>query len=310
MKIFRFKTRDGKEKIGVFYNAEQVIDVIAADENLPKTRFEKIKEMEDLIALGDKGIKELKQFVIELKELAKNDIEIFQEIADNTFYPVKEIKFIAPISNPQKIICLGRNFVEHAKEGGAEPPKNPMIWGKFNSAIIGHQDNIVLPKISDKVDVEIELVAIIGKKGKHIPEEEALNYVFGYTIGNDVSARDFQYADKQFTRSKTMDTFAPLGPWIVTKDEIEDSQNLNLELKVNERVWQNSNTKNMTFSVAYIISYLSDSFTFEPGDLIFTGTPAGVGHYQEPPSYLKEGDIVTLTIEKIGTLANFVVKEE
>jgi len=215
----------------------------------------------------------------------------------------------APIYNPQKIICLGRNFLDHAKEGGKEPPKNPMIWGKFNTAIIAHQENIILPKISDKVDVEIELVVVIGKEGKNIPKEKALEYVAGYTIGNDVSARDFQYMDKQFTRAKTMDTFAPLGPWIVTTDEIKDPQTLSLELSVNGRTWQQSHTKHMIFTVDYIISYLSKSFTFKPGDLIFTGTPSGVGHYQNPSVYLNEGDKVKLTIEKIGTLENPVINE-
>ncbi len=309
MKIFSFKTKDGVPRIGTFWHDNYVIDIIATGEKLPKTKFEKVREMKDLIELGEKGLKDLQKFITELKELSKKDKEIFQEIESNSFYPLAEIKFLPPLRNPQKIICLGRNFAEHAKEGGKEPPKNPMIWGKFNSAIIAHQENIVLPKISETVDVEIELVAVLSKRGKHIPEEEALNYVFGYTIGNDVSARDYQYSDKQFTRSKTMDTFAPLGPWIVTRDELPNPQNLEMELTVNGKTWQKSNTKKMIFTVAYIISYLSKSFTFEAGDLIFTGTPSGVGHYQKPPSYLKEGDVVKLTIEKVGTLENPVIKE-
>ncbi|NHJ87309.1 MAG: fumarylacetoacetate hydrolase family protein, partial [Asgard group archaeon] len=266
--------------------------------------------MKDFIGLGEKGIKDLQKMNNELKELQETDDEIFSNIESESFYKRSEIKLKAPISNPQKIICLGRNFAEHAKEGGAEVPKNPMIWGKFNSAIIGPEDAIQLPAISDKIDVEIELVVVIGKRGKHIPEEQAHEYIAGFMIGNDVSARDYQYADKQFTRSKTMDTFCPLGPWIVTKDEIEDQQNLSLKLSVNNKVWQESNTKHMIFPINYIISYLSKSFTFEAGDLIFTGTPSGVGHYQNPPVYLQEGDVVKLEIEKIGTLENKVIKEE
>lgn len=310
MKIFSFKTMDGVPRIGTFWYDNKVIDIQAAGAKLHKPKFEQVREMKDLIDLGEKGLKDLQKFITELKELSEKDKEVFQEIANNSFYPLAEIRFLAPLRNPQKIICLGRNFAEHAKEGGKEPPKNPMIWGKFNSAIIAHQENIILPKISEKVDVEIELVAVLSKKGKHISEEEALNHVFGYTIGNDVSARDYQYTDKQFTRSKTMDTFAPLGPWIVTRDELSDPQNLEMELTVNDQTWQKSNTKNMIFTVAYIISYLSKSFTFEAGDLIFTGTPSGVGHYQKPPSYLKEGDVVKLTIENIGTLENPVIKEK
>lgn len=310
MKIFSFKTKDGVPRIGTFWHGDRVIDILSASEKSPKAKFEKVREMKDLVELGEKGLKTLQKFITELKELSEKDKEVFQEIENNSFYPLTEIIFLPPLRNPQKIICLGRNFAEHAKEGGKEPPKNPMIWGKFNSAIIAHQENIVLPKISEKVDVEIELVAVLSKRGKHIPEEEALNHVFGYTIGNDVSARDYQYIDKQFTRSKTMDTFAPLGPWIVTRDELSDPQSLDMELTVNGKTWQKSNTKNMIFTVAYIISYLSQSFTFEPGDLIFTGTPSGVGHYQKPPSYLQEGDIVKLTIENVGTLENPVIQEK
>ncbi len=310
MKIFAFQTKDGVERLGAFWNDTEVFDIVKVGERLPKAKFEAIRNMEELISMGDKSIKKLNKMIKELKELEANDPEIFTEIKTNTFYQVKEIKFLPPLTNPQKIICLGRNFLEHAKEGGKEPPINPMIWGKFNTAIIGHQDNIVLPKISEKVDVEIELVVVIGKEGKHIPEEEALEYVWGYTIGNDVTARDYQYIDKQFTRAKTMDTFAPLGPWIVTSDELTDPQKLELELKVNGNTWQKSHTKHMIFSVAYTIAYLSKSFTFKPGDLIFTGTPSGVGHYQKPPVYLKKGDIITLSIENIGVLSNPVVEEE
>ncbi|MGC9781660.1 MAG: fumarylacetoacetate hydrolase family protein [Candidatus Heimdallarchaeota archaeon] len=310
MKIFAFQTKDGVERLGTFWNDIEVFDIVKVGERLPKPKFEVIKNMEELISMGDKSIKKLNKMIKELKELEVNDLEIFTEIKTNAFYPVKEIKFLPPLTNPQKIICLGRNFLEHAKEGGKEPPINPMIWGKFNTAIIGHQDNIILPKISEKVDVEIELVVVIGKEGKHIPEEEALEYVWGYTIGNDVTARDYQYTDKQFTRAKTMDTFAPLGPWIVTSDELTDPQKLELELKVNGNTWQKSHTKHMIFSVAYTIAYLSKSFTFKPGDLIFTGTPSGVGHYQKPPVYLKKGNIITLSIENIGVLSNPVVEEE
>jgi 2-keto-4-pentenoate hydratase/2-oxohepta-3-ene-1,7-dioic acid hydratase in catechol pathway len=300
MKIFRFATNDGLARIGTFWKGK-VIDILKTDRNLSNQLFGHVTDMEDFFIRTD-YFSGLKQFLSVLPTYEGSEIIIsFSE---------EEITYLPPITKPEKIICLGRNFAEHAKEGGKEPPKNPMIWGKFNSAIIAHKDNIELPKISEKVDVEIELVAVIGKGGKHIPEDKALNHVFGYTIGNDVTARDYQYTDKQFTRAKTMDTFAPLGPWIITADELTDPQNLDLELKVNDKTWQKSNTKEMIFSVAYIISYLSKSFRFKPGDLIFTGTPSGVGHYQKPPVYLKEGDVVTLTIEKIGTLENPIVKEE
>ncbi|MBD3191698.1 MAG: FAA hydrolase family protein [Candidatus Heimdallarchaeota archaeon] len=309
MIVLNFALEDKQTRMGALWNDKDVVDLKEAAEKIDLHAFEKIEKMEELIALGNEGIAKVQQIVEELKGFKKNKPAKFDQIKEKDIHSLEEIKFLAPVYNPQKIICLGRNYVEHAKEGGKEPPKNPMIWGKFNSAIIGHQEQILLPKISDKVDVEVELVVVIGKKGKNIPEEEALDHVFGYTIGNDVSARDYQYLDKQYTRAKTMDTFCPIGPWIVTKEEIDDPQKLHLELKVNDKTWQKSNTKHMSFSVAYIISYLSKSFTFEPGDLIFTGTPSGVGHYQDPPVYLEEGDTVKLTIEKIGTLINPVGKE-
>ncbi|MHA1213438.1 MAG: fumarylacetoacetate hydrolase family protein [Candidatus Heimdallarchaeota archaeon] len=308
MKIFTFQTSDEVMRLGTFWDEETIIDFIAASGLLSDFNLAAITDMKSLLE-NDQGINLVREILEVIKRVEKEDSKQFTKIADESFFNFRDIKLKAPIYNPQKIICLGRNFLDHAKEGGKEPPKNPMIWGKFNTAIIAHQENIILPKISDKVDVEIELVVVIGKEGKNIPKEKALEYVAGYTIGNDVSARDFQYMDKQFTRAKTMDTFAPLGPWIVTTDEIKDPQTLSLELSVNGRTWQQSHTKHMIFTVDYIISYLSKSFTFKPGDLIFTGTPSGVGHYQNPSVYLNEGDKVKLTIEKIGTLENPVINE-
>ena len=310
MKVHSFTYGDNIPKIGILWDSNEIIDVKNSCKAMRSNLFDGINNLENLIVLGDEGISKLKQFLQDLRNLLKDDKNKFDSIKENHFLNLEKIGFLAPTYNPQKIVCLGRNFVDHAKEGGKEAPKQPMIWGKFNSSIIAHKENIILPKISEKVDVEIELVAVIGKKGKHIPEDKALDHVFGYMIGNDVSARDFQYMDVQFTRAKTMDTFTPVGPWIVTKDEIPNTENLDLELKVNGKTWQKSNTKNMSFQVPFTISYLSKSFTFMPGDLIFMGTPAGVGHYQDPPIYLKAGDTVSLTIDKIGTLENPVIDEK
>lgn len=310
MKLLNFRLKDNEMRMGSLWNDNKVVDLKKISKKLGTDIISNIETMEDLIAYGDEGIKKIEALIEELLMIEKKDVELFKQIKEQYIHSIEKIHFLAPIYNPQKIVCLGRNFAEHAKEGGKEPPENPMIWGKFNSSIIGHQESIILPKITNKVDVEVELVVIIGKKGKNIPIEEANEYIFGYTIGNDVSARDYQYSDKQFTRAKTMDTFSPLGPWIVTKNEIMNPQILDLELKVNNKIWQKSNTKQMIFTVQYIISYLSQSFTFMPGDLIFTGTPSGVGHYQKPPKYLKEGDNVKLTIEKIGSLENPVREEK
>jgi acylpyruvate hydrolase len=310
MKLLRFKPKNHTEKyLGILFSDNQVVDVIQAIEQIFDISLDKSITMQELI-MNEELFSKVQKISDELNQYQKNNPTVFNQFKKKIFYSLNKITLLPPILNPQKIICLGRNYEEHAKEGGKEPPKNPMIWGKFNSSIIGPNESIILPKISEKVDVEVELVIVMRKKGRYIPENEALDYIAGYMIGNDVSARDLQYTDKQYTRAKTIDTFTPIGPWIVTRDEIPNPQELSMELKVNQKSWQQSNTKHMIFSVPYIISYLSRSFTFEPGDLIFTGTPSGVGHYQKPPVYLKHGDTVSLSIDNIGTLTNPVIDEK
>jgi len=214
----------------------------------------------------------------------------------------------APLRNPSKIVAIGLNYFDHAKESKMEIPKSPLVFAKFNNSITGPTDPIIIPlKITQQVDYEAELGVIIGKKAKNIEKEEALDYVFGYTILNDVSARDIQFSDKQWVRSKSLDTFCPMGPVIVTKDEIPDPQNLELGCSINGVTLQQDNTKNMTFSVAELISQLSHSFTFEPGDIIATGTPRGVGFSRTPPVFLKSGDVICTWIKGIGEIINPVI---
>jgi len=220
-------------------------------------------------------------------------------------YPLAEVSLRAPV-RPGKIIAIGRNYAEHAKETGNEPPPRPLIFAKFPSSVIGPGEAITWSEsITKEVDWEVELAVIIGRRARHVSEEDALKHVFGYTIANDVSARDLQLrTDGQWTRGKSLDTFCPLGPVIVTRDEIEDPQNLSLSTKVNDEVMQEGNTKDMIFNVAYLIHYLSKHFTLEPADIILTGTPPGVGEGRDPKVYLKDGDIVTCTIDGIGELTN------
>ncbi|RKL65052.1 fumarylacetoacetate hydrolase [Salipaludibacillus neizhouensis] len=217
-----------------------------------------------------------------------------------------EVKISAPISNPGKVVCVGNNYMDHCIEQNVEPPKKPMIFSKWPSCIIANGEEIKLPKDSEQVDYEAELAVIIGKGGKNISEEDALDHVFGYTIINDVSARDIQFEDVQWVRGKSYDTFAPLGPVIVTKDEIEDPHNLDIKLEVNGKALQDSNTKNLIFKIPNIISYLSKGFTFEAGDIIATGTPHGVGVFRDPQVFLQSGDTCKIEIESIGTLENKV----
>ncbi|MBY0523339.1 MAG: fumarylacetoacetate hydrolase family protein [Gemmataceae bacterium] len=218
-------------------------------------------------------------------------------------------KFLPPIPDPRKIVCLGLNYRDHAAETGAPIPKEPVLFSKYATALIGHGDQIVLPPVSQEVDFEAELVIVIGKRGRNIKADAAMGYVFGYTVGHDVSARDWQLKkdQKQWMAGKTFDTFAPTGPAIVTTDEVPDPQVLGIKLRLNGETMQDSNTKQMIFNVEQTLAYISQIFTIEPGDLIFTGTPPGVGIARKPQVWLKAGDVVEVEIEGLGVLRNPVV---
>ncbi len=220
--------------------------------------------------------------------------------APKTMYPYR----------PPKILCVGRNYPEHAAELGNELPKKPLIFSKFNTAVIGDGDSIRWRKdITQQVDWEGELGVVIGKRGFNIPEEEAYEHVFGYLLANDVTARDLQDSDKQWTRAKGMDTFCPLSTCVVTKDDILDPHNLTIETHVNGERVQHGSTGEMFFKIPFLIAYLSRTFTLESGDLLLTGTPAGVGKGMTPPRFLQHGDTVSVSIEEIGTLTNTCMVE-
>ena len=215
----------------------------------------------------------------------------------------------APIPKPPKIICIGLNYRDHAAEAKMAIPEVPTVFAKFANTVTGHLHPIVLPKNSVKPDYEAEFAVVIGKGGRHIPEARWREHVFGYTIVNDVSARDFQMATSQWTMGKTFDTFAPMGPVIVTADEIEDPHKLAISLTLNGELMQNSNTSNLIFGVPQLIAFLSSVMTLAPGDIISTGTPAGVGFARKPPRWLLPGDEVAVQVEGIGRLVNPVVAE-
>lgn len=223
-----------------------------------------------------------------------------------TAYPESEIEFL-PATYPGKMLAIGRNYADHAIEGGGEPPKAPLIFAKLSNALNAHNAPIVLPAVSETIDWEAELAVVIGRRARAVNEAAALDYVFGYTLMNDVTARDLQRKDGQWTRGKGLDTFAPLGPFITTRDEIGDVQNLKIEGLYNGEVTQTSNTSKMIFSVAYLISYISQGITLEPGDIIASGTPEGVGFFRDPPVLLKPGDVCEVRVEKLGALRNPVV---
>jgi len=223
--------------------------------------------------------------------------------------PLKSVTLEAPITRPGKIVALGKNYLDHVEETGSETPDFPVVFAKFPSSVIGPDDFIPLPQISSQIDWEVELGVVIGKSCRGVTDKKALDYVAGYTIINDVTARDLQLGDGQWVRGKSLDGFCPMGPCIVTSDELGDASNLKMHTKVNGVIKQDSSTSNLMFSVPKIISYLSKSFTLEPGDVIATGTPSGVGFVRMPPEYLKAGDKVELYIEKIGYLNNKVSQQ-
>ncbi|MFB3905374.1 MAG: fumarylacetoacetate hydrolase family protein [Acidobacteriota bacterium] len=219
-------------------------------------------------------------------------------------FEASRVQFAPPIPNAGKIIAIGLNYRDHAAEQKAPLPKAPLIFAKFPTALIGHEEDIQLPAISQKVDVEAELCVVIGRTGRGFTESEARAAIAGYMVGNDVSARDLQFSDRQWVRGKSCDTFAPCGPFLVTPDEVDDPHALDIKLELNGRVQQSSNTREMVFNSFALVAYISQAITLETGDLIYTGTPAGVGVFRDPPVFLKPGDVVEVSIEKIGTLRN------
>ncbi|MCO0598587.1 fumarylacetoacetate hydrolase family protein [Peribacillus butanolivorans] len=249
----------------------------------------------------------MKTFIERGSELRKRAEQLIEQRGnDDAKFSLSEVKFLPPIAQPEKIICVGLNYIDHCKETGMEPPASPVIFSKYANAIVGHNDVIEIPINSKEVDFEAELAIVIGKKAKNVSEEEANDYVFGYTIMNDISARDLQFQDGQWSRGKTADTFAPIGPVVVTHDEVGDPHELAISLELNGEMMQDSNTSNLIFTVPQIISFLSQSMTLKPGDLIATGTPPGVGMGRNPKVWLKNGDRMNVSIERIGTLSNHV----
>ncbi len=219
------------------------------------------------------------------------------------------VKLMAPLARPPKVICVGLSYRDHAIESNMEIPKVPTIFNKFSTSIVGPGDQVILPKHSEKPDYEAEFAVVIGKGGRYIPEDKWKEHVFGYTIVNDVSARDYQMATTQWLMGKTFDTFCPIGPWIVTADEIADPHALDIKMTINGEVLQNSNTRELIFNIPALMAYISGVCTLEPGDIISTGTPAGVGLGFKPPRWLKPGDNMVVTVQGIGELRNPVVAE-
>lgn len=307
MKLAQFKTKGkDKQQLGVLLG-DVVCDVAELARAVKTTGHEvadwllEVNSSLDVIKRADAGLRDLMALLDgEGRRSGRSSVSVLS---------LESIEFL-PATYPGKILAIGRNYIDHAIEGGAEPPKAPLLFNKLPNSLSAHNAPIVLPAISQQVDYEAELAVVIGRKAKRVSEADALEYVFGYSLIDDVSARDLQFGDGQWTRGKSLDTFAPLGPFITTRDEIADVQSLKIEGILNGKVMQSSNTAKMIFKVAYLVSYLSQGITLEPGDVIASGTPDGVGIFRKPPVLLQAGDVFEVKIEKLGTLRNPVVGSE
>ena len=249
--------------------------------------------------------------ILRCYDLSTNFVEPAMEAVNSGLLPIVDagdVRIEAPIPRPGKIICIGLNYLDHVTESGAEIPKAPLIFSKFVTCAAASEDPILLPTGSEQVDFEAELAVVVGRRTKNVRLEDAMDHVFGYTNFNDVSARDMQFADGQWQRGKSCDTFAPFGEYVATKDEIPDPHDLRIRFRLNGETMQDSNTDQLIFKIPELIEYISRSITLEPGDVIATGTPPGVGFARKPPIFLKDGDVCEVEIEGLGTLINPVSK--
>ncbi|XP_062490302.1 fumarylacetoacetate hydrolase domain-containing protein 2-like [Pezoporus occidentalis] len=289
MRLVRFRGPGGAEpRLGleVAPGGEALVDLSAAEPALPRS-------MREFLSTGGTGL-----------AAAQRALE-----SGGHRVPRSAVQLLAPVGDPEKVICVGLNYRDHCLEQDVKVPKEPIIFSKFPSAIIGPFDDIVHPEDSTEVDWEVELAAVMGKKGRHIQEASAMEHVVGFTVANDVSARDWQMKrnGRQWLLGKTFDTFCPLGPALVTKEAVTDVHNLRISCSVNGRVMQDSSTKQLIFRLPKLIAWVSRFVTLVPGDILLTGTPPGVGVFRKPPVFLKRGDEVRCEIEELGVICNKVV---
>ncbi len=306
---------NGARRVGVHKDGK-IIDIRAAlaarfaggGEGHPKELADALipGDLRNLIERGEPAIAQIRAAVQYAQERGEDGDDPSES---RMIYSFSEVGIYAPILNPEKIVAVGLNYLDHAKESGMEPPKQPIFFSKYASSIVGPGAAVVLPPsdVTEQVDYEVELAVVIGRAAKNVSEDEAMDHVFGYTIVNDVSARDLQFQDGQWVKGKALDTFAPMGPWVVTKDEIEDPHNLRIVLALNGELVQDSNTSNLIFKIPQLVAYFSKLFTLRPGDVISTGTPPGVGMAKKPPRFLRPGDTMVAEIEGIGALENPVI---
>lgn len=297
MKLLTFEEQ-GLQKLGI-QTDKGIIDVEKTTENLGNTNVK--TDIMEVIAGGKEAVRQLQEIVDKAVTEGK---AVWVDSEEMVWGPC--------VTKPEKIICVGLNYRKHADEMNAPYPEYPILFNKFNNTLTGHKREIPIPKVTEKLDYEVELAIVIGKKAKYVSKEQALDYVFGYCTANDLSARDLQMRTPQWMLGKVGDGFSPIGPYLVTADEVGDPNNLQLKTIVNGEVRQNSNTSDMIFDCAEIVSYISQYLTLEPGDIILTGTPEGVvlGLPEEEQRYIQPGDTITVEIEKLGALTNYFVEEK
>ncbi|MBS4200459.1 fumarylacetoacetate hydrolase family protein [Bacillus sp. FJAT-49732] len=296
MKLLTFYDQ-GIHKLGV-KTEHGILDITASVKN--GINFDIKTDIMDVISGFKEEVSRLQDFI---------EYSINEEKA--VFANEDEITWGPCVTRPHKIICVGLNYRKHADETNAPYPEVPILFNKFDNTLTGHKEEIPVPKVTEKLDYEVELGIVIGKKAKYVNVDEALEYVFGYSTVNDLSARDLQLRTPQWLLGKSCDKFSPVGPFLVTADEVGDPNNLTLKTYVNGELRQNSNTSDMIFNCAEIVSYISQHMTLEPGDIILTGTPEGVvmGYPEDKQHYLQPGDVLTVEVEKLGSLTNYFIEE-
>ncbi|MGY0694910.1 fumarylacetoacetate hydrolase family protein [Virgibacillus sp. FSP13] len=304
---YKFKNQPGTYRIGCVID-EKVADLQECYRALLISKQDKdsIHTIECLLPADPNTFFSMGERAIERAKEAYN--YIVHHTNENYMFEKAEVSLSTPMPTPSKIICVGKNYAEHAVEMKSDIPDYPVLFAKFSNALIGPEEVIEKSPSTNKLDYEAELAVIIGKEASHVNKANALDYIAGYSIGNDISARDLQKRTPQWLQGKTLDRSTPVGPWVVTRDEIGDPSNLSICSYVNGEKRQDSNTRHFIFDVPYLIEFISDLITLKPGDIILTGTPNGVGFAMDPPQFLQDGDKVSLKIEKIGELENKVVE--
>ncbi len=316
MKIVMYQYAEREYRLGAMTGGERIVDLNAAYENLLASRGEPRfaalaaaivpDDSVAFLAGGGRSWQGAAEALDHVKDSGCTDIGA---CGKRFVFERNEVKLGAPVRNPLRIVCLSHNYHDFIRETGVPLPPAPRIFSKYNNALCGPDDPIIYPRMTKMLGYEAELAFVVGKRGRRVPREKALEYVGGYMIFNDVSASDLTELDKQVLRGKTFDNFAPCGPYLVSADEVPDPGNLDLKLWVNDRLLQSSNTRELVYDVPMLVSFLSEVFTLEPGDIVATGTPGGLAKFRNPTTFMAVGDVCAIEIEKLGRLTNRIVAE-